>query len=825
MPGTGTLGRAVKRIAAGLALLGFLLAPARAGECLSPSALTNPARTLQVVLDNNYPPYVFTDEQGRLQGILVDQWRLWERRTGVGAELHGMDWGDALRRMEAGEFDVIDTVFFNERRAKIFDFTRPYARLEVPIFFRSDIRGIAGPDSLKGFVVAAKKGDAAVDFLQAHGVRRIELFNSYEEIIQAARDQRVVVFVIDQPPALHYIYKYGLQGKIRATDPLYAGEFHRAVRKGNSTTLTLIENGFHEIGPDALQKIDQKWQGHRLDALPYLRWLGGGAGAVAAGILLLLAWNRALQRTVHTKTRELRESERNYRELFNTSHEAILLHDPATGRVLDANRTALEMFGCTAAEIRELPVQTFSEGSPAYGPEQAVEYITRAAAGGRELFEWRSRRRDGQLFWSEVALKRISVGGKDQILAAVRDITERKTLEERLRQSEKMESIGLLAGGIAHDFNNQLGGIMGCAELLCQQSLNHASREHVDGILSSCRHAAQLTRQLLAFARKGKYQMEPVDIHPLIAETANLLRRSLDPRVVIHPDLAAGRTVVNGDATQIQNALLNLALNARDAMPDGGDLRIFTENRRLDAAAAAGLGLTADTYLHLTVADTGAGMDDATLKRIFEPFFTTKENQRGTGLGLAVVYGTIRSHKGAIRATSHPGRGTCFDLYLPVLTPGQAAGLAPNPPAPAAATPAPEARKQLLVVDDEPGIVRVVSRMLQDQGFEVAAFTDSRQALEYFREKGREIDLVLLDMMMPDLGGDEFFARIRAIHPAIRVLVMSGYSHEEVAQQVLAKGALGFIEKPFKREELLARIAAALAKPINPAASGPGSVT
>lgn len=208
-----------------------------------------PDRPLRVVMDNNYPPYVFTDAAGNAQGILIDQWRLWEKKSGRRVELHPMDWGEAKRRMEAGEFDVIDTIFFNEERARIYDFSKPYARLEVPVFFHRNISGITGAESLKGFAVGVKKGDAAVDFLKRHGVDKLLQFDSYEQIAGAARDGTVVVFVIDKPPALYFLYKLGIQERFRYSQPLYVGEFHRAVRKGETAVLKTVEDAFSLITP------------------------------------------------------------------------------------------------------------------------------------------------------------------------------------------------------------------------------------------------------------------------------------------------------------------------------------------------------------------------------------------------------------------------------------------------------------------------------------------------------------------------------------------------------------------------------------------------
>jgi PAS domain S-box-containing protein len=267
-------------------------------------------RSIRVVMDNNYPPYTFLDKRGKLQGVLVDQWALWEKKTGIKVELFGMDWASALGHMEEGAFDVIDTIFFNEKRAKIFDFTKPYEEIEVPIFFHQNISGITDAWSLRDFAVAVKKGDAAVDFLKARGVSNLIEYTSYEAIINAASDLRVGVFVVDKPPALYYLYREGIYGQFKYSRPLYVGAFHRAVMKGNSALLATVEQGFASITAEEYRAIERKWHGSREFPTHYLRNAGIAAALIAALLLGLAIWNRALRRAVRRKTAELKKEMR-----------------------------------------------------------------------------------------------------------------------------------------------------------------------------------------------------------------------------------------------------------------------------------------------------------------------------------------------------------------------------------------------------------------------------------------------------------------------------------------------------------------------------------
>ncbi len=268
-------------------LLFFAVAPAIA----QPSA----QRSIRVVMDNNYPPFVFSDSQGKLQGILVDEWRLWEKQTGIKAEIHAMDWSEALQRMRAGEFEVIDTVFKTQERTAYWDFSKPYARIDVPIFFHKDISGITDLESLKGFPVAAKAGDAAADLLKQNGITTVLLFTNYEAIVEAARQHKVNVFVMDEPPALYFLNKLGIQDEFRRSAPVNTGEFRRAVKKGDVALLRVVEAGFAALNPAEVKQIEEKWHGKAIGGHPNLRYVGYVAVSGLLLILGLVVWNVAAQ--------------------------------------------------------------------------------------------------------------------------------------------------------------------------------------------------------------------------------------------------------------------------------------------------------------------------------------------------------------------------------------------------------------------------------------------------------------------------------------------------------------------------------------------------
>jgi signal transduction histidine kinase/CheY-like chemotaxis protein len=378
----------------------------------------------------------------------------------------------------------------------------------------------------------------------------------------------------------------------------------------------------------------------------------------------------------------------------------------------------------------------------------------------------------------------------------VNDITELKRVEAELAEKSRLEALGQLAGGVAHDFNNQLAGIQGCVDILkTELSPDNPNYELVSIIDQAALRSAQLTRQLLAFARKGKFQIRPTDIHAVIEEVCLMLQRSVQKNIIITKQLQASLTMVKGDPDQLHHMLLNLALNGRDAMPNGGTLSFATTT--LPAAQGAGGG---EGWVQIAVIDSGSGMSVEVQRRMFEPFFTTKEKHKGTGMGLAAVYGTVQNHSGTIEVQSSPGQGTSMVVRLPLM-------VQPAPePAPRSLELPMRGAGRVLIIDDEPVVRLMLSRILQKAGYVVEACDDGIMGIERYREIWHQTDVVILDLVMPRLSGLATYEQLRQINPACVVLVSSGYSVDGEAQKVLDAGAQAFIQKPFVATELLHRL-------------------
>jgi CheY-like chemotaxis protein len=368
-----------------------------------------------------------------------------------------------------------------------------------------------------------------------------------------------------------------------------------------------------------------------------------------------------------------------------------------------------------------------------------------------------------------------------------------------------MTAIGQLAGGIAHDFNNQLAGILGYADMLKEKLENEKHKHYAENIRTAARRAATLTQQLLAFGRKGKNLSVSVNIHSLIQEVVSLLTHSIDKRISIVKNLHADASIIQGDPSQVQNAILNLAINARDAMDDGGTLTFETEHVTLDDFLGHGEGGTIPPgeYIKLSVSDTGAGIPVDIRHRIFEPFFTTKEQGKGTGMGLAGVYGTIRNHLGSILVESVEGKGTRFDVYLPLQA-------TPYEPGATSGQRCIRGTGNLLLIDDEIICRELARDLLQDLGYNVITFEDGASALTYYRSNWQRTDLVILDMVMPKMNGRQTYQAMKEINPEVRAILSSGYTINGEAQAILDEGVLAFVGKPFEKTELSQRIAQAL---------------
>jgi two-component system cell cycle sensor histidine kinase/response regulator CckA len=449
-------------------------------------------------------------------------------------------------------------------------------------------------------------------------------------------------------------------------------------------------------------------------------------------------------------------------------------------------------------------------------PEDRVDLLSgaraRKLAGAEDasVYEHELVARDGRRIQIEVASRLLYKDGHPCGTEAIcRDITERKHLEEQLRQAQRLEAIGQLAGGIAHDFNNLLTVISGYAETLLD-GRDRDTEHELDQIARAAERAAILTRQLLAFSRRQVLQPRVVDMNQVVEGVAPMLTRLIGENVELVTSLEPELHSVLADPSQLEQVLLNLTVNARDAMPHGGTLTMQTANVDLDEDYVAHHGeATPGPHVMLAVSDNGQGMDAETLSHMFEPFFTTKPVGTGTGLGLATVYGIVKQSGGSIWIYSEPGGGTTFKVYLP----REDAAVPEGDPAPRATSPVADGTETILVAEDEPSLRALSARILEKYGYEVIAAESPTDALRIVEANGRRFDLLLTDLIMPELSGAELAQRVQALVPGIRVLFMSGYADDIVTKNGALEPGAPFLEKPFTAKELAAKVRELLDQP------------
>ena len=496
----------------------------------------------------------------------------------------------------------------------------------------------------------------------------------------------------------------------------------------------------------------------------------------------------------------LRESEEKYRITLQSIPDSVCITRQKDGLYFYANDGFSQLSGYSREDTvgkTSLDLNLFPN------PTDRDEFIKILKEKG-ELhgFELQYRKKDGTIFDALISARPLKYGEEDCLVAVVKDITpikkaeqEKAKLQVQFEHAQRMESIGTLAGGLAHNFNNLLMSIIGNASIvLLDLNPDHPHYKNLKNIEKNVKSGSQVTKQLLGYAREGRYEVKPISLNQLVKEASNTFGTTRK-EIRVHQELAESLFGINADQGQIEQVLMNLYVNAADAMPEGGDLFLKTMNITDKDMADKQYDPKPGNYVLLTVRDTGVGMDEKTMERIFDPFFTTKSLAEGTGLGLASVYGIIKAHGGYIDVDSEEGKGTTFEIYLPaseekvteekMLTDEIMKG-----------------KGTVLLVDDEEIVLDAGEQMLRKLGYEVLLAKSGQEALELYKKNQDRIDLVLLDMVMPGVGGGKTYDRLKEINPKIKVLLSSGYSIDGQAKEIMKRGCDGFIQKPFNLGQL-----------------------
>jgi PAS domain S-box-containing protein len=538
------------------------------------------------------------------------------------------------------------------------------------------------------------------------------------------------------------------------------------------------------------------------DDLKLLDQLARAAGTALDHAYLITEQRERVRRN---SERRLREVELRMSMMLDSIKDYALFVVDEQGRVAVWHVGGEVVFGHTAREMTDEPA------GPLYGmsDEEFAALLADASRLGHAEHEGPCRRGDGARFIGATTIRPLA-GDEDAprgFVVVTRDITERLELEERLRQGQKMEAIGRLAGGVAHDFNNLLTAIMGHTDLLAMTlARDDPRRADLSAVLKNADRAANLVRQLLSFSRRQVLQPTAINLSRLVADLLPMLRRLIGEQIEIVDQTATHVSMVMGDRNQLEQVVVNLSVNARDAMPGGGRLTIRTSNVWIDAASA-GAELAPGPYVMLEVSDTGVGMDAATKQRIFEPFFTTKEMGSGTGLGLSTVFGIVTQMGGAVFVESERHQGATFRLYFP-----EARADAAQPPEPVPAAAAAGGSETILLVEDDEGVRTFAEKALTRHGYRVLVAASPAAALDLVQSRADPIDLLIVDVVLPGRSGPELATELGRLRPGVPVLFISGYFDGVVAAHGLVAKPSHFLQKPFMADDLLLRVRQLLPK-------------
>ncbi len=768
-------------------------------------------REVRVGLYENEPK-IFTSSTGHPAGIFVGILAEIARRENWQLTYVPCEWSEGLAALEEGRIDLMPDVAFSPERARTLDFheeevvsswSELYVRKNTPFRSLSDLNG-RRLALLKGSIQQPYVLQMITGF--GYTVSIVET-HSYEEAFTLVSNGAVDAAVANHFYGDYYYQHYGLAQTAILFNPvsLYFATAHGA----NHDLLEAIDRDLRlmksEPGSVYYKELASWMERPPQVMVPrYLFWIIGGiAGSLAlAFVVILLLRTQVRIRTRHLvlANETLRESEEKFRRLFQNHLAVKLIIDPADGTIVEANAAATRFYGWPEEQLRRMRMQDIDAVSPEQG--QAEMERIRATQGVR--FEGRHRLADGSIRDVEVFSSTIEMQGRTFLHSIVHDITEHRKLEEQYRQAQKMEYVGRLAGGVAHDFNNILSVILGYTELaLAKVDASEPLYADLREILNAARRSSDITRQLLAFARKQTISPRVLDVNEAVEGMRKMLQRLIGEDIHLGWLPEPGLWPVKLDPSQIEQIVVNLCVNARDAIAGVGRVTIETHMVTCDEAQCAdGAATVPGEFVLLTVNDDGCGMDKETVDHIFEPFFTTKDVNRGTGLGLATVYGIVKQNNGFIKVYSEPGKGTTFEIYLPRHE-GEVETTTAGVPAEI-----PTSKGEVvLLVDDDSAVMRLSRRVLERLGYQVLTAATPAEALHLARdERAGDVHLLITDVVMPGMSGRALADQLLTLYPDIRVLFMSGYTPDVIARRGVLNEGVHFVQKPCSMMELGAKV-------------------
>ncbi len=772
-------------------------------------------QAIRVVMDDKYPPFSFRAPDGQLQGILVDQWRLWERSTGVKVKLAAMDWAEAQRRMDAGEYDVIDTLFKTPERERKYDFTPPYQDLEVPVYFRSDIPGIRGVSSLQGFTVGVKTGGAIIGFLKRAGIDNLVDYPSYEAIAQAAKAHKITVFSMEAPPATYFLNKYGITDQFRRTAPLYTGQFRRAVKKGDQALLTVVNEGFSKISPEDLARINRRWYGQPPEQRVNWTYLLIGIGSAAGLILLLGLSNLWLRRLVAKRTAELHKSEEQYRELVQQS-DSIILRWQRDGTISFLNEYGCRFFGFTADELLGRHV---NETILPARQDDGLDLWALASDIFAQPERYRTnlnqnRCKDGKRVWISWNNRPVcdETGGIVEMVSVGSDVTELKAAEAALCDSKQElelarqqaeaanEAKSLFLANMSHEIRTPLNAVIGINSLLFERIDDGELKELARDAMAAANNLLDIISDVLDLSKieAGKLSLVSVPFDPrLVVNQLERMFSLLAKEKGIHLEVALSAALPSplaGDPARIQQIGVNLLSNAIK-FTDQGTVRLEISGR------PSGDGRV---ELALVVRDSGKGISPEYLERIFNPFvqedLSTTRKYGGTGLGLTISRRLAELMGGTLHVESRLGQGSSFTCTVPCTTCCEL----PQQDQNVAVSRQPHRPLKILVAEDAVVNRKMMEALLRMERHRARFVENGREAVAAWREE--PFDLILMDIQMPEMDGMQATAEIRQAEAVtgghIPIIALTAYAMSGDRERFMEAGMDGYLAKPITVDQL-----------------------
>ncbi len=772
-------------------------------------------KKIKIAINRHLVPYEFLDEAGVYHGVSSEYIKFMSDKTGVKFEIvPTTSQQEALSLFESGKVDIIsgaDQSGFDANDPSIV-MTSPYISSKKYIFMSPQNFLVEKIEDLQGRVIAIEEGDAGLKraLLKYKNIFAYSAKSAYEGLLAVA-DGSSDAYLGEYLPTSYLADVHHL-GRIRAvasTD--LTKNFVFVGHKNMAPVINVIDKIITSISEQQKRRLINKWlhfvKLNREDVKNYARITLSVSFFVVMLLSVFVLWNRRLQTEIKERRdveQRLRVSEANHRAMVNAAPIPMFLYDE--GVVTYANYTLAKLMGTNDSDdIVGLRILDFVHEDSYKNVQQIIEHGLVSTDRRDSIYRIYNLKSEEKIVESRSIT--IDMEPKPMTLVMLVDITEslktakeKEKLQDQLRQSQKMDSIGQLAGGIAHDFNNMLSGIMGSAELLSiKMGADNPLIKYTETILKASKRASELTSQLLLFSRKANVKIETLSAHDCIKETMLLLERGIDRRITVKKELSAPLDFIEGDKAQLQSAVLNLGVNARDAITDKGTITIKTSNVTLDENYCKNslYNIREGEFLLLEIIDDGMGMSQETKDRVFEPFFTTKGVGKGTGLGLSAVYGYINDINGAIEIESELEKGSNFKIYLPLST--QKVESDSN---------VEEGKEyigdgKVLLVDDEEILLEAGKEILETLGYKVVAVNDPEKALRIYSEQPNSFDVVVLDVVMPKMSGKDLYLEMKQLNPSLRALFVSGFNREERLTEILQQENVFFVQKPYSVKDII----------------------